>query len=133
MTAGDELKRGAAQCQRIDAGVGIETPVFICQQQLEITGIDAGSGINRQPPAAVGHGVGAQQLAVAVDDRGGDLPGLRERQWTERDDPRAYRNGDRGDDGERKGDDANSAPLVPAIHVFLVNRNRRGCPGQARA
>ena len=36
VTAGDELKRGAAQCQRIDAAVGTETPVFIGQQQLEI-------------------------------------------------------------------------------------------------
>ena len=88
MTAGDELKRGAAQGKGIDARMRIETSVFIGQQQFEITGIDAGSGIDRQPPAAVGHRIGAQQLAIAVDDGRRDLPGLRQRQRPQRDNPR---------------------------------------------
>ncbi len=83
----DQLKRGAAQGERIDAGMDAEAPVFIGQQQLEIAGIDAGPGVDRQPPAAVGHGVSAQQLAVAVDDRGGDPACLRQRQWPQRDHP----------------------------------------------
>ena len=98
---GDQLKRGAPQRERIDAGMRAEAPVFIGQQQFEIAGIDAGSGVDRQPPTAVGHRIGAQQLAVAVDDRGGDLAGLRQRQWSERDDPGCEQTGN-GDD--RDGD-----------------------------
>ena len=74
--------------------MGIEAPVLISQQQRQIAGIDGGFGIDRQAPAAIGHGVSAQQLAVAVDDGGGDLAGLRQRQWAERDDP-----GSEGGDG----------------------------------
>ena len=66
MAAGDKLQRGAAERQRIDAGMRAEAAVFIGQQQLEIAGIDVGPGIDRQPPAAIRHGIGAQQLAVAV-------------------------------------------------------------------
>ncbi len=87
VTARDELKCGASQCQRIDAGMGIETPVFIGQQQLEIAGIDSGPGIDRQSPAAVRHRVSAQQFFVAIDNGGGGLPCLLQRQWTKRDDP----------------------------------------------
>ena len=50
--AGDQLQRGAAQRQRIDAGMGAEAPVLIGQQQLEIAGIDA--GLWRRPAAASG-------------------------------------------------------------------------------
>ncbi len=69
VTTGDELKRGAAQGQRIDAGMRAKAPVFIGQQQFEVAGIGAGFGIDRQPPAAVGHRVRAQEPAIAVDDR----------------------------------------------------------------
>ena len=119
MAAGDELERGAPQRQRIDAGMGAEAPVFIGEQQLEIAGIDAGFGVDRQPPAAVGHGIGAQQLAVAVDDRGGDLPRLRQRQRTERDDP-GGEGADRQDD-DRDGDasDANGARSPNAVMAGL--------------
>ena len=88
--------------QRIDAGVGPKTPVFIAQQQLEVGGVDRGTGVDRQPPAAVGHGVGAQQFAVTVDDGGGDLASLRQRQRTQRDSPRRKRRRQhQADGGER--------------------------------
>ena len=70
VAAGAELQRRAPERQRIDAAMRPEPAVFIRQQQLEISGVDRGLRIDRQPPAAVGHRIGAQQLAVAVDDRG---------------------------------------------------------------
>ena len=83
MSAGHPLQRGAAQRQRVDAPMGTEALVFIGQQQFEIAGIDVGLRIDRQPPAAVGHGISAQQLAVAINDRGGDFPRLRQRERAE--------------------------------------------------
>jgi hypothetical protein len=59
VTARDQLKRGAAQRQRVDADVGIEAAIFIGQKQFEIARIDVGFGIDRQPPAAVVHGIRA--------------------------------------------------------------------------
>ena len=69
VAARDELKRGARQRQRIDAGMRIEALVLVGEQQLQIRRIDIGLGVDRQPPAAVGRRIGAQQLAVAVDHR----------------------------------------------------------------
>ena len=97
MTPRRELKRRTRQRKRIDAGMGAKTLVFEGQQQFEIGGIDAGFGIDRQPPTAIGHRVGAQQLAVAVDDGGGDFPRLRKRQRPERDDPACEGGGDKQD------------------------------------
>lgn len=77
MAPRDKLQRGTRKRQRIDAAMRIEVTVLIGQQQPEIAGIDGGPGIDRQAlPAAIRHRVGTQQLAVAVDDGGGDLPGL---------------------------------------------------------
>ena len=121
--------------------MGIEAPVFVSQQQFQVAGIDAGSGIDGQTPAAVCHGIGAQQLAVAVDDRGGDFPRLRQRERAERDDPCREGAGHGEDCKGYGGSDANNAPFAntvmagfhPAIHVFRRGSSRRGCPGQARA
>jgi len=87
VAARDELQRRAPQRQWIDAAMRPEPAVFICQQQLEISGVDRGLRIDRQAPASVGHGIGAQQLAVAVDDRGGNFSCLFQRQRPERYDP----------------------------------------------
>ena len=87
VAARDELQRRAPKRQRIDAAMRPEAAVFIRQQQLEISGIDRSLRIDRQPPAAVRHRKGAQQLAVAVDDRDGDFSRLFQRQRSERDDP----------------------------------------------
>ena len=62
VAAGDELQRGAAQRQRIDAGVGTETPVFIAQQQLEI-GRDR-RRCWRRPAAASGRRPSHRRAAV---------------------------------------------------------------------
>jgi hypothetical protein len=51
--------------------VGGEALVLVGEEQIEEARIDAVAG-GGQPPAAVGRGVGAQQLAVAVDDEGGE-------------------------------------------------------------
>ena len=71
------------QVTAVDAGVAAKATVFVSQQQFQISRIDANSGIDRQTPAAVGHRIGAQQFAVAIDDRGGDFACLRQRQWAE--------------------------------------------------
>ena len=47
MTARHQLKRSAAECQRIDTVMDTEAAVLIGQQQLDIAGIDAGFGIGR--------------------------------------------------------------------------------------
>src|SRR6476646_11721879 len=140
MAARDQLERGAAERQRIDAGMGVKAPVFIGEQQFQVTGIDSRLRVNRQPPAAIGHRVGAQQLAVAVDDGGGNLPRLLQRQRTERDEPSGERKNEREDTSERNSGDANrSSPtnsvmpgLVPGSHVYSSLRRGRGWPGQAR-
>ncbi len=79
--------------------MGIEALVLIGEQQFQIGRIDVRFGIDRQPPAAIGHGVGAQQFAVAVDDGDGDLARLFKRQRAKGVDP-----GDEGTDGEDEGE-----------------------------
>ena len=142
VAAAAELQRRAPERQRIDAAMRPEPAVFIRQQQLEISGIDRGPRIDRQPPATVGHRIGAQQLAVAVDDRGGNLARLLQRQRPERGDPAGEGGGhDDENEGERHRDPEKPARhtaatvmagLVPAIHVFVCRRKRRGCPGHPR-
>ncbi len=134
---GDELKRGAAEGERIDPGMRVEPSILISQQQFCVAGIDGRLGIDRQPPAASGHRISAQQFSVAVDDGGGDFFCLRQRQRPERDDPSGKGAGDCKDCKGSGGSDANDAPssnavmagLVPAIHVFATGRKGRGCPG----
>src|SRR5882724_5147205 len=129
MAAGQELKRGTAQRKRVDTGVAAKATVFVSQQQLQISRIDAGSRIDRQTPAAVGHRIGAQQFAVAIDDRGGDFTRLRQRQWAERNGPGGC---NRRENPQYCSDNPKGAPatnsvmagLVPAIHVFLLLQSR---------
>ena len=142
VAAAAELQRRAPERQRIDAAMRPETAVFIRQQQFQIAGIDRGLRIDRQPPAAVGHRIGAQQLAVAVDDRGRNFSRLLQRQRPERDDPGGEGGGDYDEhEGQSHRDPEKAAAtttiavmagLGPAIHVFLRSK-RRGCPGHARA
>ncbi len=87
VAACDKLERRARQRQRIDAAMRVEALVLIGEQQFQVGRIDIGLGIDRQPPAAVGHRIGTQQLAVAVDHRLRDLPRLAQRQRPERDHP----------------------------------------------
>ena len=54
MTLCNQLQCRAPQRQRIDAAMGAEAPVLIRHQQFYITGIDANSRIDRQPPSAIG-------------------------------------------------------------------------------
>jgi len=60
-----------------------EAAVLIGQQQLEIGRIDRGLRVDRQPPASVSHRIGAQQLAIAIDDRCRDFARLLQRQRAE--------------------------------------------------
>jgi hypothetical protein len=87
MATRNELPGGACQCDRVDAGMVVKALVFEGEQQLQVGRIDVLLGIDRQPPAAVLHREGAQELAVAVDDGDGGLPCLFERQRPERGDP----------------------------------------------
>ncbi|MHC2693363.1 two-component sensor histidine kinase [Bradyrhizobium liaoningense] len=102
MAARSELQRRAPQRQRVEAVVGVESLVLIGEQQFQVRRIDAGLGVDRQPPAPIRHGIGTQQLSIAVDDGGGDLTRLVEREGTERVDP-ADETDDGEDEGEREG------------------------------
>ena len=62
----DELEGRAAERERIDAVMRVEALIFIGEQQLQKPRIDVFDR-RRQPPAPFRRGVGAQQLAVAVE------------------------------------------------------------------
>ena len=78
----DELQRGAAEGERIDARMLEEALVLIGKQHVEITRIDliARGG---EPPAALARHIGAEQFAVAVDHGLGDFQIAAERSRTE--------------------------------------------------
>jgi hypothetical protein len=59
LAARDQLERRTRERQRIDAVMTSEALILIRQQQFEIGGIDVPFGVDRQPPAPVGHGIGA--------------------------------------------------------------------------
>jgi hypothetical protein len=61
-----ELPAGAADGDRVDAAMAAETPVLEGQQHGEIARVDL-FRLDRQAPAPVGRGVGAQQPVVAVE------------------------------------------------------------------
>ena len=79
----DELQRGAAEGERIDARMLEEALVLIGEQHVEITRIDllARGG---EPPAALARHIGPEQLAVAVEHGLGDFEIAAERRRTER-------------------------------------------------
>ncbi|OIQ64183.1 hypothetical protein GALL_542680 [mine drainage metagenome] len=58
------LKRGAGKGVQIDARMAVEPPVLICNQQLQIVGIDLRRFDRKSPHAIVG-GKGTQQGSVA--------------------------------------------------------------------
>ncbi len=130
MAAGDELIGGARQRQRIDAGMRSEALIFKGKQQVEIGRIDVLLRVDRQPPAAVGHGVGAEQLSVAIDDGGRDLPRLRQRQRPERGHPGCEDAGETEGDQAKNGNDTGAAAfptlvmpgLDPGIHDFVLHK-----------
>ena len=64
MAVAQRLQGGADQGARIDAGVGEKPPVLIGQQHVDEQRINR-AGI--KPPAALGHGEGAQKRALPVD------------------------------------------------------------------
>src|SRR5205823_5356765 len=114
------LERGAAERQRIDAAVRIKTPVFIGQQQFQVSGINRRLGIDWEPPAAVRHRVGAQQFAVAIDDARGNLARLLQRQRTERDDPSA----DGADDDDKRKRDCEKATSFAYTNTVMAGLAR---------
>ena len=72
MAVAGPLPGGARHRQRIDAAMGAEAPVLVGEQHLDKARIDVVDG-DRQTPAAVRRGVGAEQPAVAVDHLGGEF------------------------------------------------------------
>ena len=121
VAGGDKLNAARPSASGSTPGCGVEAAVLIGQQQFEIGRIDAGFRIGRQPPAAVGHGIGTQQFSVTVDNGCGDLAGLLQRQWSERGYPR--REGAHHDD---EGDE----PTIAA--AFLRCRRQRPSGTAAR-
>ncbi len=119
VAAGHQLIGRARQRQRIDAGMRSEALVFIGEQQVQIGRIDVLLRVDRQPPAAVGHGIGAKQLSVAVDDGGRDLPRLHQRQRPERGDP-----GREGGGRDQTGDDQDYRRL---LDPRSARQSRRRC------
>ena len=73
-----ELPAGTADGDGVDAAVGREAPVLEGQQHGEIARVDL-LGLDRQPPAAVGGRVGAQQPVIAVEHADGERLGPRQR------------------------------------------------------
>ena len=137
LAAPDELQRGAAERQRIDAVMLLEALVLVGLQQIEIGRIDGSLSVDRQPPAAVGHRISAQQSAVAVDDGGRNLFGLRERQRAEGVHPGGGYYADNDDDCRsdrcRFDETPPSAPVMAGVMPTIHDLTRcRGWPGQAR-
>ena len=75
----DELPAGAADGPGVDAAVRAEALVLEGHQHGEIARVDV-LRLDRQPPAAVGRGVGAQQPVVAVEHGHRQRLGARQRQ-----------------------------------------------------
>src|SRR5262245_8503966 len=67
-----ELPGGAPDRPRIDAIMGVKALVLEANQHGEIAPIDL-SGLERQAPAPIGGGIGAQQTPIAVEDGDGKV------------------------------------------------------------
>ena len=74
---GDPLREGTAKRERVDAAMGVEPLVLVGEQKFYQARIDV-LARRRQSPAALRRGVGAQQLAVAVDHHRGESNSLPE-------------------------------------------------------
>ena len=119
----DELQRGAAEGERIDARMLEEALVLIGEQHVEITRIDliARGG---EPPAALARDVGAEQFAVAVDHGLGEFQIAAERGRSERVDqaPRCA-DGHASDGGKTSGRIEGSTAPRPLL-TFEVRATR---------
>ena len=81
--------------------MGGEALVLVGEEQVEEARIDAVAG-GGKAPAAVGRGVGAEQLAVAIDDEGGEGEVLAERCGAEGNNPPSQS----ADTRDQQGDEA---------------------------
>src|SRR4029079_3454180 len=115
----------ARQRQRVDAGMFAEALVFIGEQQVEVGRIDILLGVDRQTPAAVGHGIGAQKLSVAIDDGGGDFSRVRQRQRAEGNNPGGEAGGEAKNDQAERCEDMNRSPCL-SRHSGMARRTRPG-------
>ena len=139
---GDELERRARHGDRIDAVMVVEALVLVCEQKLEEARIDILRRC-RQPPAARGRGIGAQQMPIAGQHQMRIVHVLAERRRAER--PGKAGAGER-QQPERKGKADKKymktpphqrfvmAGLVPAIPIDMApycvpKRDRRDKPG----
>ena len=115
MSAGHQLPGGARQRQRIDAVMLVEALILVGEQQLEEARIDI-LHRRRQPPAAFAGGIGAQQLAIAVEHHVRKFEILAERRRSERIDPNATagKHDQRGSAGDTRQDEA------PVLHLPAV-------------
>ena len=88
--------------------------VFIGKQHVEETRIDIGDG-RRQPPAAIGGGIGAQQPAVTIEHPRREFEVFAHRDRTKPDDP-AKRTSQNRKAGGRYDKDRNATIMVPDPH-----------------
>ena len=114
VAAGRELKRGAAERQKVDTVMLVETFVLIGEQHFEETRIDILDG-RRQPPAPLAGGVGAQQPALAVEHDMRGLHILAERRPAERIDP-----GNPGQRGQKSRAGKAAEDETSAFHFAAV-------------
>ena len=124
----DELQRGAAEGERIDARMLEEALVLIGEQHVEITRIDliAGGG---EPPAALARHIGAEQFAVAVDHGLGEFQIAAERGRSERVDQAPRCADGHASDGRKTGGCIEGATAPPPL---LPSGERAGVRGLRR-
>ena len=114
MSLADQLKRRAAQGERVDADMLVETLILVGEQHLDKPRIDI-LDTGRQAPSALRRGVGTQQPALAIQHAVRRVD-IFSRWRTDRDKPAA---GGNGDDRRRTGQPASDAPA--SYHFALIS------------
>ncbi len=114
VTAGGELKCGASKSRHVHPMVGPETFVLIGKEQFEETRIDVFLG-RRQPPASLAGGIGAQQLALAVEHHVRGLEIFAERRPSQRIHPGAD-----GQRGQKSRAGKTRQDKSPGLHFAAV-------------
>ena len=112
---GDELQRGAAEGERIDA---VMLPRSACPHRPKATSKKRGSTCSvrrRQPPAALARDVGPKQLPVAVENGLRHFEVAPERRRTERVDQSPQRADRHADHDHQAGECIDRIPLPPAL------------------
>ena len=114
-----ELQAGARQSAPVDAVMRVKARILIGEQHRDIARVDFAE-LNRQAPAPVGQGEGAQQASVAIDDDGRSL--ARRHQIDRAEILKILRpcrrDGERQNENQRPGD---AEPAALAVHFAMTS------------